>query len=77
MSTLGVSLRLPRPEQGYDPEAASEINVAIEQADKQNHKRGRDVEIGALGERLILTSSGGTRYQILVSDAGVLSTSAV
>lgn len=77
MSTLGVSLRLPRPEPAYDSDAASEMNLAIEQADKQNHKRGRDVEVGALGERLILTSSGGTRYQILVSDAGVLSTSAV
>ena len=77
MSTLGVSLRLPRPEPAYDSDVASEINLAIEQADNQNHKRGRDVEGGALGERLILTSSGGTRYQILVSDAGVLSTSAV
>ena len=77
MSTLGISLRLPRPEPAYDEGAASETNLAIEQADKQNHKRGRDVEVGALGERLILTSSGGTRYQILVSDAGVLSASAV
>jgi hypothetical protein len=77
MSTLGVSLRLPRPEDTYDPEAASEANLAIEQADKQNHKHGRDLEVGALGERLILTSSGGTRYQVVVSDAGALSASAV
>ena len=77
MSGFGTGLRLPIPKPQYDQGSATERNLALEQADSQNHKRGRDLEVGAQGERLILTSSGGTRYQILVSDAGVLSTSAV
>ena len=32
MSTLGVSLRLPRPEPDYDSDAASEMKLAIETA---------------------------------------------
>lgn len=77
MSSFGTGLRLPVPQIQYDQGSATEGNLALEQADNQNHKRGRDLEVGARGERLILTSSGGTRYELAVSDAGVLSTSAV
>lgn len=77
MSSFGTGLRLPIPKLQYDQDSSSERNLAIEQADGQNHKRGRDLEVGGRGERLILTSSGGTRYELVVSDAGVLSTSAV
>lgn len=45
---------------------------AIEAADRMNYKRGQDVEIGE--NSLILTSPNGTRYKVIVSDAGVLST---
>jgi hypothetical protein len=44
---------------------------AIEAADKLNYKRGQDVDIG--GNSLILTSPDGTRYKVVVSNAGVLS----
>jgi hypothetical protein len=56
--------------------------------DAQNHKRGRDLEVGAVPLippdptkvnpiRLILTSPNGTRWSILVDDAGALSTVAI
>ena len=45
---------------------------AIEAADKMNYKRGQDVDIG--GNSLILTAPNGTRYKVVVSDAGALST---
>ena len=47
----------------------------IEQADRENHKRGQDVEIG--DGRLILTSPDGTRYSVEVDNAGNLSATAV
>lgn len=48
----------------------AERNRQIEAADRENHKRGRDVEIGQ--GRLILTSPNGTRYDITVSNAGAI-----
>lgn len=63
-------MRLPLPAQGYSPRHESERNRVIEQADTQNHKRNRDVEIGQA--RLILTSDDGTRYEIDVSNDGYM-----
>lgn len=68
-------MKLPLPVIEYNRRQAGENNRIIEQADRENHKRGRDVEIGAA--RLILTSPNGTRYSIEVDDAGNLSASAV
>ena len=45
---------------------------AIESADKMNFKRNQDVDIGA--NALILTAPNGTRYKVVVSNAGALST---
>jgi hypothetical protein len=50
-------------------------NLVIEQADNLNHKKNRDIEVG--DGRLILKSPNGTRYQITVSNAGVIGASAV
>jgi hypothetical protein len=50
-------------------------NRQLEQADSENHKRGRDIEVGQA--RVILTSPNGTRYALVVSNAGALSTVAV
>lgn len=47
----------------------------IEQADKQNHKKDRDIYVSP--GRLILTSPDGTEYSVEVDNAGALSTSAV
>jgi len=47
----------------------------IERADKQNHKKDRDIYVSP--GRLILTSPDGTKYSVEVDNAGALSTSAV
>jgi len=77
MSGIGGGLRLPQPSPDYDQAREAERNRAIERADAQNHKRGRDIEVGASSERLILTSPNGTRYSVVVDNAGALSTTAV
>lgn len=68
-------MRLPTPRTTYSERVEVERNRAIEQADRGNHKRGQDVEIG-MG-RLILTSPNGTRYEIVVANDGTISSSAV
>ena len=65
-------MKLSRPTKFYDPRSVSQNNFALEQADNNNHKRDRDIEVGSAS--VILTSANGTRYAISVSDAGVLST---
>ena len=57
------------------PRDWSAIRGIIERADKQNLKRGQDLEVG--GGRLILTSPNGTRYEVTVDNAGTLTTSAL
>ena len=42
----------------------------LEQADAANHKRNQDVEVG--GGRLILTSEDGARYEVDVTNDGLL-----
>lgn len=63
-----MKLRNPGPVYNRDNEA--DRNRQLEAADRENHKRGRDVEIGE--GRLILTSPDGTRFDITVSNAGAL-----
>lgn len=68
-------MKLPAPSSGYSRADQQEVRRQIELEDQQNHKRNRDVEIGV--GRLILTSPNGTRYSIVVSNAGVISAVAV
>lgn len=68
-------MKLPLPAQVYSRQGEIERNRTLEQADRWNHKRGRDVEIGET--RLILTSPNGTRYSITVDNAGVISATAL
>jgi len=68
-------MKLPLPGQTYDPLREQRRNGIIEGADRGNHKRGQNVEIG--DARLILTSPDGTRYAVEVDNAGNLSASAV
>jgi hypothetical protein len=63
---------LQPPPLGYDPSFENERNRNLEAEDLMNRKKRQDVEI-ATNERLILSSPNGTRYKIVVSDAGVLS----
>lgn len=68
-------MKLPSAPSTYSRLDQLELRRQLELSEQQNHKRNRDVEIGAA--RLILTSPNGTRYSITVSNAGVISAVAV
>lgn len=68
-------MKLPNPPSSYVQSDQQELRRQVELSDQQNHKRNRDVEIGTA--RLILTSPNGTRYALVVSNTGTLSTVAV
>lgn len=65
-------MRLPTPQPRYDMRTEAARNRQIEQSDAENHKRNRDIEVGRA--RVILTSPNGTRYALVVSNTGALST---
>jgi hypothetical protein len=66
---------LPRPQGGYNPSSEADRNRQLEQADKQNHKRNRDIEVGTA--KLVLTAPNGTRYAVGVDNAGAITVTAV
>lgn len=68
-------MKLPAPSGKYEPSRESERNRQIEQADLENHKRGRDMYVSP--GRLILASPDGTLWEIKVDDVGALSASAI
>lgn len=68
-------MKLANPAPVYSRADEFERNRALELADMQNHKRGRDIEVGA--GRVIIKSPDGTRWEITVSNAGVVGASAV
>lgn len=68
-------MKLPIAPGAYSRLDQVDLRRQLELAEQQNHKRNRDVEVGAA--RLILTSPNGTRYSITVSNAGVISAVAV
>ncbi len=80
MSTSGASgatrLRLARPNSDYNASSETNRNLQLEQADRANFKHFEDVDL-ANNERLILVSADGTRYSVVVSNAGALSTVAI
>jgi hypothetical protein len=45
---------------------------AIEAADRMNYKRDQDIDLGMTS--IILTAPNGTRYRLVVSNAGLLGT---
>lgn len=69
-------MKLPVPTPRYDADQESLRNQILELADRQNLKRQADVEV-VDPQRLILRSPDGTRWKITVSNAGVLSASAL
>lgn len=68
-------MKLVPPPNSYNRATEVERNRQIEQADKQNHKKGRDVEIGS--GRLIISSPNGSRFRVTVADDGTLSAIAI
>ena len=68
-------MKVPSPPQTYTPVAEAQRNFLLENADRLNRKVNADVEISS--SRLILTSPNGTRYSVVVSNAGALSATAL
>lgn len=68
-------MKLPPAPNSYSRPDQADVRRQLELAEQQNHKRNRDLEIGAA--RLILTSPNGTRYSITVSNAGAISAVAI
>jgi hypothetical protein len=68
-------MQLSRPGRNFDPQDEARVRAAIERADAENLKRGRDIEVG--GGRLILTSPDGTRFRLIVGNDGSLGTEAL
>ena len=67
-------MKLPKSAVRYDPLNQDMTRSIIERDDLQNFKRNQDVEVRT---RLILASPDGTRYQIVVSNLGVLTATAL
>ena len=68
-------MKVPTPPQVYTPVMEAQRNFLLENADRLNRKTNADVEISS--SKLILTSPNGTRYSVVVSNAGALSATAL
>lgn len=67
-------MNLGRAPQAYDRGDQDRLRNDIEIEDRRNRKVGQDINLAS--DRLILTSSGGVRWALVVNDAGTLSTEA-
>ena len=67
-------MKLSRPLPQYDANQAASNQYQLESADRLNHKKEQDIEVGDAS--IILTSPNGTRYKIEIDNSGTLSTSA-
>lgn len=65
-------MSLPRAPGAYSKEDQDRFRKTLDQRDTQNRKKQQDVEVAGT-ERLILSSPNGSRFNIVVSNAGVLS----
>ena len=68
-------MNLPTPSIQYSEKDQIQTRNILELEDRNNHKRNRDVEIGR--SRLILTSPNGTRFNIEVSNIGVITATSI
>ena len=68
-------MKLPASRPVYTQADDQTARSILERADAENHKRNRDIEVSP--GRLIIKSPNGTRYTIEVSNAGVISATAL
>ncbi len=68
-------LNLPRPSPQYDVVNEGQARATLERNDKELMRKTQDVEI--VRRRLILQSPNGNLWSVAVSNAGVLSATAV
>jgi len=69
-------MKLPNPPGQYTQSFEAQRNAFIEQMDQQTFKRQADVEIVS-PQRLILRSANGSKWQLTVSNLGVLVVTAI
>lgn len=65
-------MSLARAPETYTKLDQDRFRKSLDDRDAENRKKRQDVEIAGT-ERLILSSPDGSRFNIVVSDAGVLS----
>jgi hypothetical protein len=74
-------MRLSDPPFGYSKTDQAEMRRELMGADARNLKKGEDAtysgDANKTAPRLIIVSPNGTRYRLLVDNAGALSTVAV
>lgn len=69
-------MSLPRSPDKYSKEDQDRFRKTLDDRDAENRKRRQDVEVAGT-ERLILASPNGSRWSIVVDNAGALSTVAI
>lgn len=67
-------MNLVRAPSAYSAQDQDRLRTDLEQADLENLKRGRDIELGS--GRVIGTSQNGTRFALVFNNDGTLSTEA-
>jgi hypothetical protein len=72
-----MSLTLPRASGAYDPANEQTLRGLLEAADRDNLKRGRDLDLGVAAAGLVLVSADGTRWRLTVGDDGALATATI
>ena len=64
-------MNLGRPPAQYDAAEQAQLRAELMREDARNQKTGKNVDLR--NAKLILTAPNGTRYQVTVSNSGVLS----
>jgi hypothetical protein len=65
-------MSLPRAPGAYSKDDQDRFRKTLDQRDTENRKKQQDVEVAGT-ERLILSSPNGSRFNVVVSNAGALS----
>lgn len=65
-------MSLPNPPPTYEPADQQALRAAVAGMDRQNRKIGQDIDLR--NARIFLYAPNGSRWQIVVSNAGALST---
>ena len=69
-----MPLTLPRATAAYDSANEQTVRGLLEAADRDNLKRGRDLDLGHAAAGLILVSPNGTRWRLTIGNDGSLAT---
>lgn len=64
-------MRLQQPRGAYSPVNENERNRSLEAADRENHKRGQDIEVGE-GRLFLTDDTTNVRYEVYMT-SGTLS----